>query len=212
MSGPRAPGERWPGAGRGAQVRERRLSDLGQGRRRPARGRSRFPQPCCRGSLSSRLRYKTPASMTAAPPARRHLSSCAGCGCCWRSWSSPPPGPGPAQVSAGFGPRSPRWPLGAPAPRPSPRLRPWAIGAARRAEAGRPGGAGAGERGPVCAGRRRGAGPDGPRPGGVRVWGKDASPSRLHACLRLSLFLARPAFLVPRGPSSVAVHPVAAQC
>lgn len=125
----------------------------------PSQGEEPLPASCCRGSLSSRLRYKTPASMTAAPPARRHLSSCAGCGCCWRSWSSPPPGPGPAQVSAGFGPRSPRWPLGAPAPRPSPRLRPWAIGAARRAEAGRPGGAGAGSEDPCVPGGGRMRGP-----------------------------------------------------
>ena len=57
--------------------------------------------------------------MTAAPAATfsvrdPRLGSRAGCGCCWRSWSSPPPRPGLAQVNEGFGPGTPRWPPVAP--------------------------------------------------------------------------------------------------
>lgn len=40
-----------------------------RGRGGPARGRSRYPRPVDRGSLPSRLRYKTPALMGAAPTA-----------------------------------------------------------------------------------------------------------------------------------------------
>ncbi|KAJ8783979.1 hypothetical protein J1605_009022 [Eschrichtius robustus] len=116
----------------------------------------------------------------------------------------------------GLRPRDPSvalpWPLGARAPRTPPRLRPgrWGgagggsgeAGAERR---GRPGAAGAGQRvQSVCATAVCGA--RGPRPGAVRVRGKDASLSRRGARLRFSPFLVflrlRGSLSVPRGLSA----------
>lgn len=148
--------------------------------------------------------------MTAAPAATSsvrdpRLGSRAGCGCCWRSWSSPPPRPWPAQVNQGFGPGTPRWPLSGPSAlrprgRPAPRLRPPEM--RRRV---RPGGAGAGE-------PAQGLGARGPPPGAVRAAGKDAPlGGSAHAAASHPFWRVTP-LLVLLGLSGVAVRPAGAQC
>lgn len=137
--------------------------------------------------------------MTTAPAATSsvrdpRLGSHAGCGCCWRSWSSPPPRPRPVQVNEGFGPGTPRWPLSGPSElrpraRPAPRLRPPEM--RRRV---RPGGAGAGE-------PAKGLGARGPPPGAVRAAGKDAPLSGPARASAFSPFLACHALV--RAPRSV---------
>lgn len=157
-----------------------------------------------------RLRYKTRVGMTAAPAATSsvrdpRLGSRAGCGCCWRSWSSPPPRPRPAQVNEGFGPGAPRWPLSGPSAlrprgRPAPRLRPPEM--RRRV---RPGGAGAGE-------PAQGLGARGPPPGAVRAAGKDVPlGGPAHASASHPFWRVTP-LLVLLGLSWVAVRPAGAQC
>lgn len=156
-----------------------RLLDQGQVRGGPARGRSRYPRPAV-GAPSRRGSAIKPGSagprtpgglLSARSPARRRRHSCAGCGCCRRSWSSPPPGPGPTQVNEGFGPGTPRWPFRGPSalgPR-APRR-----GCARGRWGGAGGGsgearaAGRGGRGAAGAKRVRDCGVRGPRPSAGR--------------------------------------------
>lgn len=84
-------------------------AETGRGEGRLRQGEEPLPAFRCRGSFPSQLRYKTrgrhdrgtPGGLLGTrPPARRRLGSCAGCGCCLRSWPSPPSGPWPAQVTA----------------------------------------------------------------------------------------------------------------
>lgn len=123
------PAHWWKGdPGRGGNTRRgaEALGSGGPGEGRLRQGEEPLPASCGRGSLPLRLRYKTRGGMTAAPAATfsvrdPRLGSRAGCGCCWLSWSSPPPRPGLAQVNEGFGPGTPRWPLSGPSrsgPRP----------------------------------------------------------------------------------------------
>lgn len=117
-----------------------RSGEPGEGRLR--QGEEPLPASCCRGSLPLRLCYKTWVGMTTAPAATSsvrdpRLGSHAGCGCCWRSWSSPPPRPRPVQVNEGFGPGTPRWPLSGPS-----ELRPRAQAAPARDAAARAAGRG----------------------------------------------------------------------
>lgn len=127
-------------------------------------GEEPLPASRCRGSLPSRLRYKTrgrhdrgtPGGLLGTRPlARRRLGSCAGCGCCPRSWPSPPPGPRPAQVTA----RAPLRPLGGRPPVPPAPVRAgrWGSGCGgAAAAAGREGGRG-GREALGAAGRPRAA-------------------------------------------------------
>lgn len=208
-------------------------SGTGRGEGRLRQGEEPLPAFRCRGSFPSQLRYKTrgrhdrctPGGLLGTrPPARRRLGSCAGCGCCLRSWPSPPPGPRPAQVTARAPVRSAGGrPLGVPS-RSARRAR-----GARRARAawaplwlrgGRADGADADPRAlPNGHVRRRSAacarvcrcggwrGPAALGPARVRVSDVDASrPASTHAAV-LALSGTARAFGPQPVPASLSVPP-----
>lgn len=192
---PRTQGKRWPGSGWGAQgVGSQDFTPGtwgGEGRLR--QGEEPPPASCCRGSLPSRLRYKTPGPHNRRSPgglpgapssAWRRLGSSARCGCCRRSWPSPLPGPWPAQVNALPALTPGRSLVGGPSASPAPRTPPRLRGRAVRAHGlrGGPGAsARAAERGRADAVRSSGAHC---RPRAVRPRARRVCESGLRMLLR----------------------------